>query len=283
MQVFKHILDIQAFIGDAKLLNKKIGFVPTMGALHEGHLSLIERASKECDIVIMSIFINPTQFNNQEDFDKYPRTLAQDLELLKSVPCDVVFTPTVTEMYENPLLEVAPLNIGYLDTVLEGSRRPGHYAGVVMIVEKLLKAVSPDAIYMGLKDYQQVKVIDHLIKTKELPIQLVGCHTLREPNGVAMSSRNMRLSAAGKETAGQIYKALSYIRENKGSISPNELCVMAIHQFLPKPPFEMEYLEIRHAHDLSGLESDQWQEDIDYVVLIAAWLEGVRLIDNLEL
>jgi len=244
---------------------------------------LVKSSSEQTDCTVVSIFVNPMQFNNTEDFEKYPRVLDHDIDMLQSSSCDILFVPSVKEMYDNPLLEVTLIDIGYLDSILEGTRRPGHYQGVVTIVEKLFLAVQPNYVFMGLKDYQQVKVIEHLIQSKNLPITLVGCPTLREDNGLAMSSRNMRLSPEGKQIAGYIFQALQYIQNHFPYQSPTLLCQEAIQHYLRNPPFDLEYLEIRNASDLSEINVHQWEENIDYVVLIALWLEGVRLIDNLEI
>lgn len=254
-----------------------------MGALHEGHLSLISRSREECDVTIASIFVNPTQFNDPSDFEKYPRMTASDTALLKDVGCDILFLPEVVEMYENPLLSVEPYDIGYLDTILEGAKRPGHYQGVATIVDKLFLAIQPHKVYMGLKDYQQVKVIEKLVRDRGFDIQIIGCPTLRESNGLAMSSRNMRLSSEARDKAGVIYRALRWIAENKFLSSPNAILSEAIRRYILSSSIELEYLELRNASDLSEVPLDCWEENIFYVVLFAGWLEGVRLIDNLEL
>jgi pantoate--beta-alanine ligase len=258
-----------------------IGFVPTMGALHEGHLSLIERSKAECSLTLASIFVNPTQFNDPKDYDKYPRMTDSDSQILREHGCDILFMPSVDEMYQHPLLEISPLDIGYLDTILEGAKRPGHYQGVATIVEKLFLAVRPDKVYMGLKDFQQVKVIEKLIRDKYMPIKIVGCPTLREPNGLAMSSRNMRLSEDGKQKAGDIYQVLDFIQKHRAIDTPEIVLAQAKAMIAYKDYWDLEYLELRHAQDLSEIDQKHWQEGLDYVALYAGWLEGVRQIDNL--
>jgi pantoate--beta-alanine ligase len=254
-----------------------------MGALHEGHLSLIQRSKTECDITVASIFVNPTQFNDKKDFDKYPRTNEVDSLMLDKSRCDILFLPNVEEMYQNSHLEVQPFDIGYLDTILEGAKRPGHYQGVATIVEKLFLSVKPDKVYMGLKDFQQVKVVEKLVRDKSMPIEIVGCPTLREVNGLAMSSRNMRLSEDGKQKAGDIYQVLEFIQKHRTIDSPESVLDQAKEMIVSKGYWELEYLELRHAHDLSEIDMEQWQEGVNYVALFAGWLEGVRLIDNLSL
>jgi pantoate--beta-alanine ligase len=275
------VTDLQKRIDQYKSENLSIGFIPTMGALHAGHISLLAKSKKECDIAVVSIFVNPTQFNNQLDFEKYPRLLEEDGKLLEASNCDVLFIPSVKEMYENPNLQVHTIDIGYLDTILEGAKRPGHYQGVVTIVEKLLLALKPDKIYLGLKDFQQVKVIEYLIAVKRLPTKVIGCATLRESNGLAMSSRNMRLTASGKEVGSNLYQALLHIANNKNKKDPKSILAESA-KALENYPIELEYLELRNGSDLTEVPMNEWRENANYVILIAAWVEGVRLIDNLE-
>lgn len=283
MLVFHKVEDIQNHIQSLKSNGKTIGFVPTMGALHQGHLSLIECSKTECNLTVASIFVNPTQFNDPKDYDKYPRMTDSDSQLLRENGCDILFLPSVDEMYQHPLLGITPLDIGYLDTILEGAKRPGHYRGVATIVEKLFLAVQPDKVYMGLKDFQQVKVIEKLVLDKNMSIEIIGCPTLRESNGLAMSSRNMRLSEDGKQKAGDIYHVLEFIQKHRAVDTPERVLAQAKEMIVSKGYWDLEYLELRNAHDLSEIDKQQWQEGIDYVALYAGWIEGVRLIDNLSL
>lgn len=283
MLIFNKVVELQIYLNSQKLVGKKIGFVPTMGALHDGHISLVLRAKQDCDIIVTSIFINPTQFNDPQDFDKYPRMNDEDSQKLEVAKCDILFLPSVDEMYKNPMLNVDPIDIGYLDTILEGAKRPRHYIGVVTIVEKLFKAVNPDYVYLGLKDFQQVKVIEKLVHEKKLPIKIIGCQTKREENGLAMSSRNMRLSPQGKMEAGEIFNQLQFIKNSLCISTPYDILEKAKSVFLKNPKWELEYLEIRNASDLSDVSMKIWIDDIRYVVLFAGKIEGVRLIDNLEL
>lgn len=280
---FNKVVELQAYIQSKKLEGRNIGFVPTMGALHDGHLSLIIKAKSENNLVVASIFINPTQFNDPNDFDKYPRMIEEDSQKLESVDCDILFLPSVEEMYQNPLLNVVPIDIGYLDSILEGAKRPGHYQGVVTIVEKLFIAVQPHNVYLGLKDYQQVKVIEKLILDKNLPIKIIGCPTLREENGLAMSSRNMRLSDQAKINAGEISKQLLFVKKNLCTSNPKDIIEKAKSVFTSNPIWDLEYLELRNAKDLSEVSQKIWLDDIGYVVLFAGKIDGVRLIDNMEL
>jgi len=282
VRIFQKVNDLRAHIQKQKELGMSIGFVPTMGALHQGHLSLVQRSKNECDLTIASIFVNPTQFNNTNDFNKYPRTTETDSQQLMQTHCDILFLPRVVEMYAHPLLDIAPLEIGYLDTILEGAMRPGHYQGVATIVEKLLLSVLPDRMYLGLKDFQQVKVIEKLVSDRKMPIKIVGCPTLREDNGLAMSSRNMRLSYEGKQKAGDIHQALEYIYKNLSIDSPELAIAKAKDFILSKGYWELEYLELRNAKDLSEIDLQLWQQDAVYVALFAGWLEQVRLIDNIS-
>lgn len=281
MKIIHQYAEMKREVALLRSQDKTIGFVPTMGAIHAGHISLVEQSASVSDVTIVSIFVNPTQFNNQEDFLKYPRIVEEDSLKLFASSCDILFLPSVADMYDNPDLITEPIDLGYLDTILEGAMRPGHYQGVVTIVEKLIRTVEPSNVFMGLKDYQQVKVVEYLVKTKELPTQIVGCHTLREPNGLAMSSRNMRLSEEGRSEAALIYQILQGIQENSMNHTVDQILTEAKMMMSAHPQFSLEYIEIRDATDLSEV-SDVLTNDHSYVALIACWLEGVRLIDNVE-
>lgn len=274
--------ELQNYLSNVRSNNQKIGFVPTLGALHDGHISLIKTCQSESDISVVSIFVNPTQFNNHQDFEKYPRNVDADILLLQKSNCDILFTPSIEDMYQNPNLEIEPIDIGYLDDILEGAKRPGHYIGVVTIVEKLLRAIQPDTIYMGLKDYQQVKVVEKLIREKKLSVTLRPCPTVREQNGLAMSSRNTRLSVEGKVKAGQIYNSLRFVIEHYGTDAIQNIIRDAKRFYLSSSDFELEYFEVRDSKNLNELEENEWVQQPKIVVLIAVWLEGVRLIDNIE-
>jgi pantoate--beta-alanine ligase len=263
-------------LSDLANQDKKIGFVPTMGALHEGHLSLIERAYKENDIVVVSIFVNPTQFNNLEDLQHYPRTLEKDMELLpKKFHSILLFYPDYNEIYpkEDPFI---PIDLGNLDTILEGKHRPGHFKGVVHVVHNLFKIVRPNRAYFGQKDFQQVAVIRFMTKRYDFSIEIVACETKREQSGLAMSSRNMRLSAVEKDEALIIWETLNFVKQNKQNYQPDELKNRAV-DFFNSGKLKLEYLEIVDAESLS--EISNW--NFEAVCCIAAYCGKVRLIDNL--
>lgn len=281
MIIIDKVSEIKQLIIEKKSQNLIIGFVPTMGALHQGHISLIERAKKECDVVVSSIFVNPTQFNDSKDFEKYPRTLDIDSKMLEKAGCHILFAPNVKEIYDNEELKTTPIDLGFLDQTLEGEKRPGHYSGVVTIVEKLFKITLPDKVYMGLKDFQQVLVVKKLIEIKHLNIEIIGCETLRDPDGLAMSSRNTRLSIEERTTALQLSKCLYYIKSQKLLENPVKIIEKAKKLYLTHPNLNLEYLELRNSKDLTKIDLNNWETNIEYVVLIAAFIGDVRLIDNL--
>lgn len=253
-----------------------IGFVPTMGALHEGHMALIRRAAQECDFVISSVFVNPTQFNNPSDLELYPRTPEKDAVLLQQNGCDLAFFPSVETIYP---LDYAPiqLDLGFLDLVMEGEFRPGHFKGVVQVVHRLFELVSPSKAYFGLKDFQQVAVIQFMVKKLDLSVEIVPCSTLRESSGLAMSSRNVRLSADGLIKAVTIYNALISAKELSNSFSPSVVCAK-ITEYFEKSSLELEYFTIVNPQTLEVL-TDQWVSGA--TACIAAFCEDVRLIDNM--
>ena len=256
-----------------------IGFVPTMGALHEGHIALIQKSKRESNITVCSIFINPTQFNNAEDLQKYPVTLEKDIDLLEKAGCDVLFLPSVSEMY--PAGEkLRHYNLGYSETILEGRYRPGHFQGVCIIVDKLLAAVLPDTLYLGRKDYQQCMVIGKMIKERKYNIALQICDTVREKDGLAMSSRNMRLNAEGRKKATRIFECLQMIKREMKTGDLSSLKESATI-FLETNGFKPDYTEIADAQTLEPITD--WNGDQKAVALIAAWLNDVRLIDNIIL
>lgn len=257
-----------------------IGFVPTMGALHQGHLSLIEESRKNNDITVCSIFVNPIQFNNKKDLEKYPRNLKEDLRMLQSAGCDYVFTPETKEIYPDgtPVLDI---NFGTLDKVLEGKFRPGHFKGVAIIVKKLFEIIIPDHAYFGKKDYQQLLVIRHLVSVLKLPVRIHACPIFRETDGLAMSSRNLRLTIAEREMASLIYKTLIRVKEKAGSVPVKQLRQWAIKKINSNPAFNVEYFEIVDKNDLHILES--WKEKKNSMVCTTVFLGDVRLIDNIEL
>jgi pantoate--beta-alanine ligase len=255
-----------------------IGFVPTMGALHEGHISLIREAIAQSDSVVCSIFVNPTQFNDPKDFAKYPTTLGSDLDLLYRAGVAAVFVPTVEDIYPHGTTVENSFNLGGLDKRIEGKFRPGHFQGVCQVVFRLLDIVRPHSLFMGQKDYQQCMVIRKMLEVKNITTNLVICRTIREISGLAMSSRNMRLSEPQKAQAALIYKVLSDIQENINSGRFEWLKSRAI-QVLTEGGFKVDYIEIVNAVDLRDVEDGDMESPL--VALAAAFLGEVRLIDNL--
>src|ERR1035437_3648920 len=206
MTICGTIIEVNRLVSESRNSGKRIGFVPTMGALHEGHLSLLEAAKKECEITICSIFVNPTQFNDKNDLIRYPRMPEKDCRMLENNGCDIVFMPSVEEIY--PQTDTRIFDFGKLDKVLEGAHRPGHFNGVAQVVSRLFEIVKPDKAFFGLKDYQQVLIIKNLVELLHLPIEIIACPILREPDGLAMSSRNMLLSAEERKAASLIPKLM---------------------------------------------------------------------------
>jgi pantoate--beta-alanine ligase len=261
-----------------KVSGSSIGFVPTMGALHEGHLQLVARAKQENDLVVVSIFVNPTQFNNKNDLQRYPRNLEKDLEMLRSY-CDVVFAPTEEEIYP-PGYREPDVDLGMLETVMEGKFRPGHFKGVVMVVKRLFEIVRPDRAYFGLKDYQQVAVIRHMNAQLELVPEIIACPTAREGSGLAMSSRNELLSKEERKDAEILFRTLTEVREKaKKGESPEKLKEWASQHIENNSGLKPEYFEIVDERDLSAVKA--FEDNKKAVACVAAWAGKVRLIDNL--
>jgi pantoate--beta-alanine ligase len=278
VDILNTVDELKLALNSARNEGKSIGFVPTMGALHQGHMDLVSRASAECDLVVVSVFVNPTQFNNASDLELYPRTPEADSELLKKFGCDVAFFPSVTEIY--PKNSISPqVDLGSLDHVLEGKFRPGHFNGVVQVVWRLFDIVQPQKAFFGLKDFQQVAVIKKMVEALDLPVQIVPCETLRTDKGLAMSSRNARLTDAQKEEALIIYRTLTEAKKNASMFSPQETLDKAIALFETES-LTLEYLEIVHPQTLESL-SDVWVSGA--TMCIACFCGDVRLIDNLML
>jgi pantoate--beta-alanine ligase len=278
MIIFKQINGITNHLHALQKSEKKTGFVPTMGALHQGHISLIATARAASDVVVSSIFVNPTQFNDPADFEKYPNTIEQDIYALEKAGCDVLFLPAVSEIYPDGLQEKRHYELGYLETVLDGAFRPGHFQGVCRVVDKLLTIVQPDKLFLGQKDYQQCMVIKKLLSLMSLHSDIVICPTLRENDGLAMSSRNMRLTKADRKKASLIYEALCFIKSNIRPGGLQELKKEAT-EMLTNGGFRVDYIAVADAQNLALL--DTWDGQTPLVVLAAAFLNEVRLIDNL--
>jgi pantoate--beta-alanine ligase len=277
MFVFKTRSGLQAYLQSRREQGRKIGFTPTMGALHQGHLSLIQLSKRENDCSVCSIFVNPTQFNDPKDLEKYPRTPGKDLALLDSVGTDVVFMPSVAEIYPPDLDTSLQLDLGQLDQVLEGEFRPGHFKGMAQVVKRLLDLVSPDHLYMGQKDFQQVTIVRAMIQQLNLPVRLVRGETLREADGLAMSSRNVRLSAENRAKAPIIYQTLQWVKSRLGEM-PIDVLEEAAMQRLTVTDFRPEYFRIVRT---DNLQSGQVGDEL--VACVACWAGEVRLIDNLIL
>ncbi|WP_185210959.1 MULTISPECIES: pantoate--beta-alanine ligase [Sphingobacterium] len=280
MKIFRTKQELQHELAGIRQQNQVITLVPTMGALHEGHLSLINYAKPLTDITVCSIFVNPTQFNDPKDLEKYPRPIENDIALLESVGCDILFMPTVEEMYPENDPEWH-IDLGNLDQIWEGEHRPGHFQGVTQIVFKLFDLVKPNQACFGQKDFQQVMVIQRMIDIKNLDIKLLICPIIRSEAGLALSSRNARLSEEGKENALTIITALRFIQDNLEQKSVAELLDGAKTIIASNPAVELEYLSICETSTLAPV--DNIESGKDYVALIAAWVEKVRLIDNILL
>lgn len=280
MVILKYAGDIISRLKKLRLKKTLLGFVPTMGALHNGHISLLEKSKAKCDVTICSIFINPTQFNNSDDFKKYPVTLENDIYLLEKNGCDILFLPEVTEMYPDGITSKKHFDLGYLETILEGKYRPGHFQGVCQVVKRLLDIVAPTHLFLGQKDYQQCMVIKRLLEIENLNIELIICATLREKSGLAMSSRNLRLNEEQKEQATEIYKTLIDIKQK---IKPGPISYLKkeAEEYLLSKNFKPDYVEIADAGNLKTV--DNWDGNTSLVALVAAFIGDVRLIDNILL
>jgi len=278
MITIETVISLQEEIKSLKSNNKIIGFIPTMGALHQGHLSLVEHSKNQCDISVVSIFINPTQFNNKADLEKYPRTIEQDLEMLKTKNVDIVFMPSEKEMY--PEEDTRKFNFGKLETVMEGKFRDGHFNGVAQIVSKLFDFVKPDKAFFGLKDFQQVAIIKAMVRQLNMPIEIVPCPIVRESNGLAMSSRNQRLSSEQKQDATILYKTLKNIIDNYKEFSPTKLQELSIKEIENNSNLKVEYLEIVDDNSLKTISN--WNENKNISCCVAAYCGEVRLIDNMQ-
>lgn len=277
MIVFEKAAKLSQFLVSERLKGKKVGFVPTMGALHNGHISLLNRAKSENNLAVASVFVNPTQFNNPDDLKKYPRTIDADKVLLEKFGCDVLFFPSVDEIY--PEKDNTVFDLGGLDTLMEGKFRPGHFNGVAMVVKRLLEIVQPDNAYFGEKDFQQLAIIRYMVKSEKLPVTIISCPTLRESSGLAMSSRNMRLTEEEKVEAAAIYKALLEAKENAKIFSPQKVKELFESAITLNPFFEFEYFEIVDSETLLAVE--EWNPQRKATACVAVWIRDVRLIDNI--
>lgn len=280
MILFKKAADLADHLAILAQKQLKTGFVPTLGALHEGHLLLIAQSRKRTGITICSIFVNPAQFNDPADFAKYPVTIEQDILKLEQAGCDILFFPSVNEIYPDGM-GGPELELGFIDTVLEGSKRPGHFKGVYKVMHRLLRIVEPDILYLGQKDYQQCMVIGQLIEKYGWPIELDIVPTVRETSGLAMSSRNTRLSADAKERATIIYRALQFMKDSLVKGSVGELTETAARMILAEGFEKIDYVTVADAKTLEPI--DIWDGKSSVVALVAAFIDSVRLIDNIIL
>jgi pantoate--beta-alanine ligase len=279
MQVVETIIDLRTRVRQWRAKNEIVAFVPTMGNLHEGHLSLVREALTRADRVVVSIFVNPLQFNDSSDLNAYPRTLEQDIHLLSEQGCDLVFTPNDKMIYPHGMNAQTVIHVPDMDDKLCGLGRPGHFDGVATVVTKLFNMVEADMAVFGEKDYQQLQLIRRLVADLNMPISIIGSPTFRTESGLAMSSRNNRLSEQGKTRAAKLYQTLQGVQQGilKKQKSFSALCADAL-VLLKENGFEPEYVEIRRSDDLA-LASEEDQQDLR--IFAAAWLENVRLIDNI--
>ena len=278
MVIFKKSGDIRTFIGQKSVGAKSVGFIPTMGALHAGHISLVGTSKIHDELTISSIFVNPTQFNDKKDFEKYPSTIEKDIDILEKAGCDVLFLPGLTEIYPEGTNTGANYDIGYLENILEGKFRPGHFQGVCQVVDRLLEIIQPDCLYLGQKDYQQCMVLRKMTGSLHPNTKIIIVPTMREPNGLAMSSRNIRLSEDDRKLAVKISETLSFIKNgtHKGYV---EDIKERARQYLAAEGFKVDYVEIANAETLQPVETNDGK--VQLVALIAASVNTVRLIDNM--
>lgn len=277
MHVIEKKAELAEYLAHCRASNKTVGFVPTMGALHEGHLSLVKRSVEECDVTVVSVFVNPTQFNDKNDLLNYPRCVEKDCKLLESVGCNAVFTPSVEEMYPEPDTRV--FSFGTLDKVMEGEHRPGHFNGVAQVVSKLFDIVKPDKAYFGLKDFQQVAIIKAMVKQLGLTVQIVPCPIVREADGLAKSSRNMLLEPEYRAIAPTIHKTLYEATTMKSDLRPDQLCEWITKTIDATNLLKTEYVQIVNFDTLMPIDKFDGQRAI---ACIAVWAGKVRLIDNIE-
>ncbi len=278
MKTFDTIKETSDYLTRQKQQGLNIGFVPTMGALHEGHLSLMRRAKAENNLLVVSVFVNPIQFNNAQDLEKYPRDLEKDKKLLEQVGCDVLFAPGVEEMYPEP--ETTVYDFGSLEQVMEGASRKGHFNGVAVVVRKLFDIIAPHKAYFGEKDFQQLAIIKELVKKYKLPVEIVPCPIVREKDGLAMSSRNERLTEEERKIAPEIYRILKEAKNKAASMSPAELKMWVQQKFAAEPRFRLDYFEIADDTYLQPVTS--WNENTGIMGFVAVFLGNVRLIDNIR-
>jgi pantoate--beta-alanine ligase len=278
MQIVKHINELRAILNNKRSEGLNIGFVPTMGALHEGHLSLVNIAGRNSQFVVVSIFVNPTQFNDKNDLDRYPRNLQNDVDLLKTTCCQLVFAPDTKEVYPEP--DLRHFDFGPLEIVMEGKFRPGHFNGVAQVVSRLFDIVEPDEAFFGLKDYQQLAIISEMVRKMNYPIQIVPCPIIREADGLAMSSRNALLKPEQRKSASHISATLFAAVNKTGTLSVKELGSWVINQINRNEYLNTEYFEIVDSVTLQPIQN--WTDPGRKVGCVAVHCGEIRLIDNIE-
>ncbi|MGA8852929.1 MAG: pantoate--beta-alanine ligase [Christiangramia sp.] len=281
MQVFREKGPLIQAVQKVKSDGKRVGLVPTMGALHEGHLSLVENALKESDQVVVSIFVNPTQFDNPDDLEKYPRNLERDLMLLENKVADIwIFSPSANELYGNSISSES-FDFGGLESVMEGKFRNGHFDGVGTVVKHLFETVQPDKAFFGEKDFQQLQIVRKLIEKTGLPVEIIGCPILREDSGLARSSRNERLSDQNRKKAAFIYKTLKDAKHLFGTESADYVVNWVENRFQNHSDFKLEYFEIADSKTLEKINKKE--KGKQYRAFIAVYADDIRLIDNIAL
>lgn len=278
MKIINSIKELRGYLAEEKQSNKRIGLVPTMGALHDGHLSLVKRCVEENEVCVVSVFVNPTQFNDKHDLDTYPRTLDKDCELLAAAGCDYVFAPSVEEMYPQP--DTRAFDFGIVSQVMEGARRPGHFNGVAQIVSKLFYAVEPDNAYFGEKDFQQIAVIRAMVKQLDLAVVIHACPILREADGLALSSRNTRLTPQQRQKAPLIARTLKESTTFAVGKSVQETIEYVVNTINCDPVMRVEYYEIVDGNTLESIRN--WSDTEYPVGCITVYCGEVRLIDNIK-
>lgn len=278
MKIVTSKKELSEELSQIRKAGKSVGFVPTMGALHDGHLSLIENSNNDNDISVVSIFVNPTQFNDKNDYVKYPRIVEEDIDKLKKVKCNILFTPSENEMY--PDEDNREFDFGNLDKVMEGAHRPGHFRGVALIVSKLFETVKPDKAYFGEKDFQQLAIIKKLTSQLKFNIEIIPCPIVREIDGLAMSSRNMLLSKDQRANVPLISRTLFEAKEKQRSMNVSETKEWVIRTINENPFLKVEYFEIVDATSLNPI--NDWNQKAEKVGCVAVHVGTIRLIDNIR-
>lgn len=281
MQVYTNKKEIKVHITSIYQNNKNVGFVPTMGALHQGHMALVERALEENDVVVVSIFVNPTQFNNSDDLVKYPRTLDADVTMLSDLSSDIiVFAPTPEQVYGDKMI-ATNYNFGGLENEMEGKFRSGHFDGVGTVLKHLFTIINPTRAYFGEKDFQQLQIVKRLVTIEKMPVKIIGCPIYREKSGLALSSRNKRLSERQFEEAPLIYRSLKQVKKDFGTKSVSKIDEWMSKQFENNQELTLEYFEIAKTSDLKSIKRKR--KGVKYRAFIAVFAGEIRLIDNIAL